>query len=263
MKFNSEKREGLVKQVKVSLRDKKHQANLRKSGGLYFQIGLVATLFIFFGVFQMEFQKKEVAISTIEISDVHEEVTHIPDFIIEENLPSKSAKVVVEPTTNFTDPKIIDNDDSEIETVIDDPIVPDKPLLVSSIDVDDSGDDPLIDTFPVSLVSDLPVFPGCEMYSDKKAQMDCFSSKVAKLVSRKFDTEVAADNGISGKQKIFVTFMINSKGNVVDVMARGPHPELEKEAIKAVNMLPKMTPAKQGFKTVNVTYSLPIIFEVK
>jgi protein TonB len=265
MRFNSQNRKEFTEQVKLSLREKKHQANLRKSGGLYFQIGLVATLFIFFGIFQMKFEKKEVVARTVTITDVNEIITNIPDFIIEENLPKPSSKVIKEqPYTNWSDPKIIDNNDLDIETVIDDmPVVLDKAPLVSDVLVDDEGDDPKIDTFPVTLVSDLPIFPGCESYSDKREQLECFSSKVAKLVSKKFDTEVAAENGITGKQKIMVTFMINTQGDVVDIKARAPHPVLQKEAIKAVNMLPKMTPAKQGFKTVNVTYALPIIFEVQ
>lgn len=265
MKLNSQKRKELAKHVKLTLREKKHQANLRKNGGLYFQIGLVATLFIFFGVFQMKFEKKEVVSRTIDITDTIEVVTNIPDFIIEENIPKTSSKVVEEQLyTSWSDPKIVDDNDSDIETVIDNtPLVVDKAPTVSDIVVDDEGDDPEIDTFPVSLVSDLPIFPGCETLVNKKEQLECFSTKVAKLVSKKFDTDVAADNSITGKQKILVTFVINTHGNVVDVKARAPHPKLQEEAIRAVNMLPRMTPAKQGFKTVNVTYSLPIIFEVQ
>jgi protein TonB len=264
MKSTSNKSSQSVKESKLSLREKKHQANLRKSGGLYFQIGLVATLFIFFGIFQMKFVKKEVIANTVTITDVNDVVTNIPDFIIEENIPkSSTAKVEEQLHTSWSDPKIIDDTDPDIETVIDSkPVVVDKAPTVSDIVVDE-GDDPIIDTFPVSLVSDLPIYPGCESYKDKKEQLACFSSKVAKLISKKFNTDVAAENGITGKQKIAVTFMINYKGEVVNVQARAPHPELQKEAIKAVNMLPIMTPAKQGLKTVNVTYSLPIIFEVQ
>lgn len=263
MRFNIQKKKELAKQVKLSLRDKKHQANLRKSGGLYFQIGLVATLFIVFGIFQTKFHKKEVVINPIKITDTTEVITLIPDFIIEENIPKKtSVQVYNDPLVNFSDPTIVDNDEPIIETIVDvAPVVVDKAPSVTDIKIDD--DEPEIDVIPVSLVSDLPVFPGCESITDKNLQMDCFSSKVAKLISKKFDTDVAPDNGITGKQKIMVTFIINTAGDVVDVKARAPHPELQKEAIKAVKLLPKMTPAKQGFKTVNVSYSLPIIFNVE
>lgn len=252
-------------QYKLSRREQKHQANLRKSGGLYFQIGLVATLFIVFGVFQMKFHKKEVVINPVKITDTNEVFAVMPDFIIEENKPKSIATTVERQShTDWSDPTIIEDTAPDIETVIDDtPLVLDTSPKVTDINVDDSADDPQIDTFPVSLVSDLPIFPGCENHTDKKEQLDCFSNKVARLISRKFDTDVASENGITGKQKILVTFVINSNGDVVNVKARAPHPELQKEAIKAVNMLPKMTPAKQGFKTVNVTYSLPIIFEVE
>ena len=44
------------------------------------------------------------------------------------------------------------------------------------------------------------------------------------------------------------------------VRARAPHPNLKKEAIRVVNMIPKMKPGMQLGKAVIVPYSLPIIF---
>ncbi|MGB0896045.1 MAG: energy transducer TonB [Flavobacteriaceae bacterium] len=265
MKFNSKKRESLSKHIKMSLRDKKHQANLRKSGGLYFQIGLVASLFIIFGVFQAKFYKKEVVVNPIKITETNDYIIRVPDFIVEENIPKvKMSNTTTQVVTSWENPKIVENNSFDVETVISKPTVPvDVTPKISDIHVDDSGEEPEIDTFPVSLVSDLPVFPGCESYTDKQQLLECFSNKVSRHVNKKFDTDVAIENGVQGKQKIFVTFVINSKGDVVNVKARAPHPELQKEAVKAVSMLPRMTPAKQGFKTVNVTYSLPIIFEVQ
>jgi protein TonB len=52
-------------------------------------------------------------------------------------------------------------------------------------------------------------------------------------------------------------------GKVVDVMAKAPHPKLEKEALRVARLLPDMTPGKQGGKDVAVLFSLPIIFEIR
>jgi protein TonB len=38
---------------------------------------------------------------------------------------------------------------------------------------------------------------------------------------------------------------------------------LEKEAIRVVQLLPKMIPAKQRGKSVNIKYTLPITLEVR
>ena len=57
-------------------------------------------------------------------------------------------------------------------------------------------------------------------------------------------------------------FKIDHKGQITDVQARGPHARLEKEAIRVVNSLPQMIPAKQRGRAVSVKYTLPITLQV-
>jgi protein TonB len=89
------------------------------------------------------------------------------------------------------------------------------------------------------------------------------SEKVQKFVQRKFDTDLANDLGLEGRQRISVQFKIDKRGNVVDVRARAPHPRLEQEAIDVVKALPKMTPGMQRGQPVGVLYALPILFQVE
>ena len=89
------------------------------------------------------------------------------------------------------------------------------------------------------------------------------SEKITKFVQKKFNTDLAGDLGLSGRQRISVIFKIDKTGKVVGVRSRAPHPRLEKEAARVVNLLPKMKPGKQRGKPVNVPYSLPIIFQVQ
>ncbi|MFD2518305.1 energy transducer TonB [Salinimicrobium flavum] len=63
--------------------------------------------------------------------------------------------------------------------------------------------------------------------------------------------------------RIYVVFKINPKGDVVEIMARGPYKRLEEEAIRVVSLLPKMIPGRQRDKPVAVKYSLPIMYEVR
>ncbi len=251
------------KTVKLSLREKKHQANLRKNNGLYFQIGLILALFISFGVFQLKFEKKNQMAQKIILQEEIEVANTPIDYIIEELIPKKEVAPNIETLRpDLTNPTMVDNDVPVVETIVDVPIaVVDEAPKVNQVRVID--EDPEIDTYPVSLVSELPVFPGCEKLTDKEEQFECFSKKIARIINKKFDADIAVDNGITGRQKITVTFVINNQGNVVNVKARAPHPKLEAEAVKAVKALPQMTPAKQGYKTVNVSYALPIIFEVQ
>lgn len=262
MNLNMLKKKQATKEVKLSLREKKHQANLRKNNGLYFQIGLVATLFIVFGVFQLKFTMDPIEIPK-PIVDIGEVLNVAPvDYIIEENIQKKIEKQPVKAqSTSLENPKIIENNDPELPVVVTTPPVAlsDSPSI-EDINVIDAPID--VDTIPISLVSDFPVYPGCDKFEDKKRQEKCFQQKIANHIVRKFDSDIAAENGLSGNLKIMVMFTINSKGDIVDVNARAPHPELQKEAIKAVKSLPKMKPAMQGYKKVNVTYALPVIFKI-
>jgi len=84
------------------------------------------------------------------------------------------------------------------------------------------------------------------------------------LVNRKFNADLAANLGLTpGKKRIFVIFKIDNTGKVVNIRARAPHKSLEKEAIRVVSLIPKMTPGKQRGRAVGVKYSLPIVFNVQ
>ena len=110
----------------------------------------------------------------------------------------------------------------------------------------------------------VPVFPGCDKYNSKNSDLrGCMSSKISKFIQTNFRTSLAKGLGLSGRQRISVIFKINKKGKVVDAKARAPHPRLVKEAIRVVNMLPKMKPGIHNGEAVVVPYSIPIIFQVR
>ncbi len=113
-----------------------------------------------------------------------------------------------------------------------------------------------------SSVENIPIYPGCEKGNNEKRRR-CMSEKIAKFVRKKFNTKLAEGIGLSGRQRISVIFKIDKLGDVVGVRARAPHPQLEDEAIRVINLLPKMKPGMQLGKAVVVPYSLPINFEVK
>ncbi|MDB4206741.1 energy transducer TonB, partial [Flavobacteriaceae bacterium] len=115
---------------------------------------------------------------------------------------------------------------------------------------------------PFSVIENVPEYPGCEKGSNTEKRK-CMSAKIAKFVQRKFNTDLAGDLGLSGKQRISVIFKINKNGDVTGVRSRAPHPRLEKEAARVINMLPKMKPGRQRGKAVIVPYSLPITFQVQ
>ena len=113
-----------------------------------------------------------------------------------------------------------------------------------------------------SSVENVPIFPGCEKGNNAK-RSKCMSEKISKFVQKRFNTKLAGNLGLSGRQRISVIFKIDKLGDVGGVRARAPLPKLEDEAIRVINLLPKMKPGMQLGKAVIVPYSLPIIFEVK
>ena len=115
---------------------------------------------------------------------------------------------------------------------------------------------------PFSVIENVPIFPGCDKGNNAERRK-CMSQKITKFVQRKFNTDLAGDLGLSGRQRISVIFKIDKLGDVVGVRARAPHPRLVKEAQRVINLLPKMKPGKQRGKAVIVPYSLPIIFQVQ
>tara|TARA_R110002073_G_scaffold236412_3_gene397520 strand:+ start:4851 stop:6674 length:1824 start_codon:yes stop_codon:yes gene_type:complete len=115
---------------------------------------------------------------------------------------------------------------------------------------------------PFTVIEQPPMFEGCETLSTIKEQRECTSIAITKHVQNNFNTDLAGELGLTGRQTIRVMFKINKEGNIVGVKSRAPHPQLEEETVRVIKSLPKMIPGKQKGKTVSVPYSLPIIFQV-
>ena len=92
---------------------------------------------------------------------------------------------------------------------------------------------------PISVIENVPIFPGCDKGNNTERRM-CMSRKITKLVQKNFKVKLASELGLLGMQRIRVIFKINKNGDVTNVRARAPHPKLKAEAIRVVNILPKM-----------------------
>ena len=112
-------------------------------------------------------------------------------------------------------------------------------------------------------VDEAPTFPGCETLSTNEEKKKCFSQNVNKLVAQNFNTKLGEELNLKGLQRISVFFKISETGSIEDIKTRAKHPELENEARRVVNLLPQFIPGKQDGKNVNVTFFLPIQFNIK
>ena len=127
----------------------------------------------------------------------------------------------------------------------------------------DTSQDTNKDEVAYSVIDQVPVFPGCENGSSNEEKKTCTNEKISVSVAKNFKTHLAESLGLKGTMKISIFFKIDTHGHIIEVEAKAPHPELEKEAIRVVNMLPKMTPGIHDGKTVTVLYYLPIKFVIQ
>ena len=126
------------------------------------------------------------------------------------------------------------------------------------------ANDNLLETesIPFSVIENVPVYPGCT--GNNAALKNCMSSKITKFVSENFNVDLAQGLDLkAGKHRILVQFLIDKDGNIAEVKARAPHPDLKDEAIRIINLLPKMKAGMSKGKNVNVRYNLPIVFNVE
>ncbi len=182
---------------------------------------------------------------------------------LEEEIPVTEQIQTTPPPPPPPAPEVIEvfEDEEEIEeTIIESTETNQREeIVVDDIQVEEVEEEVEV---PFMVIENVPVFPGCES-GNNEAKRKCMSDRISEFVRRKFNTDLAGDLGLTGRQRINVIFKIDKSGNVVGIKARAPHPRLQAEAERVVNLLPKMLPGKQRGKPVVVPYSLPIIFEVQ
>ena len=147
----------------------------------------------------------------------------------------------------------------DFEYVVDDP---ENPVLDLDSIVTVPEEEEIIENVPITMVDQVPVFPGCK--GDNNELLKCFNKKMQKHFAKKFDSDLPNELGLSpGKKRLIMLFKIDRTGNIVDIRAKAPHPRLQKEAIRIIKLLPKMTPGKQRGKPVGVKYTLPMRIDVE
>lgn len=234
---------------------KNPKADVSRNGSIYFAVGLALMLFLTYSTLNYKtYDKSNIDIGKLNLDDELDE--EIP--IIEQIIPPPP------PPPPPAAPEVIEvvEDEEEVEETVIDSTETDQEeeiMEVEDVEVEEVIEDVEV---PFAVIENVPEYPGCERGSNADKRK-CMSDKIAMFVQRKFNTDLAGDLGLSGRQRISVIFKIDKNGNVTGVRSRAPHPSLEKEAARVINMLPKMKPGRQRGKPVIVPYSLPITFQVQ
>ena len=237
---------------------KNPKARLENYSGLFLQLGLALSLIIVY--LSVEHRVYERTVSDLAGLMIDEQI--IEDIPITERLeqikpppPPPPAPEVIEVVT----------DEAEVEeTILESTETDQDEVIVVDIDevIEVVEEEVILDDVPFAVIENAPIFPGCK--GNKAKLKKCLQEKIIAHVGKNFDTNLANELGLdAGRKRVIVLFSIDRKGDIVKVQARGPHARLEKEAIRVVQKLPKMIPAKQRGVPVGVKYTLPITLDVR
>ena len=233
--------------------NKSKKARIESYSKIFFQLGLVlALLVVYLSIEWKSFDRYVSELNMVELESDESEIIPITERIIEIKPPP--------PPPPAPEKIQIVDDLEEIEETVLETTETDESESVEIIEIEnieEVEEEEVFENVPFAIVEDVPVYPGCKGTKEQKRQ--CLQDKIRIHVNKTYNTEIPQDLGLSaGKKKVFVQFKINKEGNVTDARARGPHKRLETEAIRVVNLLPKMTPGKQRGRSVSVSYTLPI-----
>ena len=230
-------------------RKKNPQADLRKYSSLMFALGLCLVLFISWQAIELKSYERQYDLESLNIDDDDDEEIPITEQIkTPPPPPPPPAPEIIE----------IVEDEEEIEETIIESTETDQEEIVE--DVEEEEEEMDLD-IPFAIIEDVPLFPGCERVAKSKRR-DCFQEQMNKHIRKNFRyPEIAQEMGIQGR--VFVQFMIGKDGNISGVRTRGPDKNLEKEAKRIIDKLPKMTPGKQRGRAVRVPFSIPIQFKLQ
>lgn len=237
---------------------KSEKADLRKNITVYALMGLAFMLLLSWQ--GLEFESKEV-----ETQEVYQAVQLA---IEEEDIPiTQMMNTPPPPPPPPPAPEVIQvvEDDVEIEEVLIETTETTEEEEIVEVETvaEEVGVREVIADVPFAIIENVPVYPGCESEKNNEDRKKCMQEKITRFVNKNFNTGLANELGLSGKQTISVQFKIDKSGNITGVQSRARDPKLQQEAARVINKLPKMTPGKQRGKPVGVIYGLPIIFEVQ
>lgn len=233
---------------------KNPDVDVNRNSSLYFAIGLCLMLLATNGLLNYKtYDKEDIALEALNMGDLEVE-DDIPIVDINTPPPPPPPPVVAEAITIVEDvveveETVVESTETSMEEAIEDRVE------VEEVEVEEVEEDVSV---PFAVVEKVPIWPGCTG-SSNAALKKCFQDKMNEHVAKNFKyPQQALDLNIRGK--VFVLFLIDSKGYVSGIKTRGPDKVLENEASRIIGLLPKMEPGKQRGKSVNVPYSVPINF---
>ena len=230
---------------------KNPKADIGKNSAMYFVIGLaVVLLLVYVGLEWKKYDKSNDYNIALNVEDqLDEEVPMTEQIKTPPPPPPPAAPEVIE---------VVEDEEEVEETVIESTETSQEEEVMEVEDIVEEEVEEDI-SVPFAVIEDVPVFPGCERQSNKKA---CFQEMMNKHIRKNFRyPEIAQEMGVQGR--VSVMFTIMKDGSIGNIRMRGPDKNLEAEAMRIIKKLPKMTPGKQRGRAVKVPFSIPINFRLQ
>ncbi len=226
---------------------KSPKASLENKRLLFTEIGLVVALGIVYGAF--EWSSKDKAVALLEDTTQADDVEEIIAIQQETPPPPPEAPNI---------PILSDQID-----IVDDDIKVDDDLFMNleddntGVEIMDYKEEQVVEeeieeeAIPFQLVEEKPSFNGGD------------ANEFSKWVNSKLVyPEIAKENGVQGR--VTLQFTVEADGRVTNVkVLRGVDESLDKEAVRVVSSSPKWKPGKQRDRAVKVTYTFPVIFQLR
>jgi len=225
---------------------KSEKASLNNKKFLFLEIGFILSLLITLGCFEYTSKEKKTASLLDEVTEVAEEEI-IPITQDTPPPPPETPKIpIISDQIDIVDDDIAVDDDfmniddsNDLDIEIRD--------YIEEV-VEDAAEEEAV---PFQLVQDKPKFQG--------GDANTFSKWV---MNNMVYPEIAKENGIQGR--VTLQFTVMTDGSIKDVkVLRGVDSALDKEAVRVVSSSPKWTPGKQRDRAVKVSYTFPVIFQLR
>lgn len=227
---------------------------------MFVLIGLVISLSI--GLLAFEWRTFETRISQI--------ASDLPDEEIEEKIID--IQLSTPPPPPPPPPSM-----AEVVEIVENDVVIENEIKVENTQVDENtevkhsdftgtyNDEPVEDNtvYDPNALQDTPVFPGCEDAKTTEDRNQCFQEKIISYINKNFKyPEDAREMGYQGR--VIVQFVIEKDGSVNGAtVVKGVYASLDKEALRVINSLPSIKPAKQAGRPVRVRYNVPIVLRIQ
>ena len=245
-----------------NMRNKKNpSADLERRKPSFFLTGLILAIGGAITIFNLEWTQKSIEVESLGPGE--EFAAEIQPKLIK--IKPKERK----PVAKISD-KIIIKD--IIEAVVEDPII----KLEDPKDPLDGIEDPDAETEEIFEIEETveeivdfvaiekyPTFSECGDLYDKEEQKVCFERQILKHISANFKyPEQELQMGL--EEKVLVQFVITKDGTVDQIeVVRGNMHGFIKESKRLISSLPKVEPAEQRGRPVNLRYLIPIKFKLK